>query len=84
MKYSVVWRPFAQHQLATIWLRAADRQSVTDASDEIDRHLRRDADQIGTPDERGWRILVVPPLVATFEVSVADCKATVLAVRYNP
>jgi hypothetical protein len=37
MKYSVVWRPFAQHQLATIWLRAADRQSVTDASDEIDR-----------------------------------------------
>jgi hypothetical protein len=84
MKYSVVWRPFAEYQLADIWLGARNQQAVADASDEIDRQLRHDPAKLGEPDSQGWRILAVPPLVATFEVSEEDLKEVVLAVRYRP
>lgn len=84
MKYTVVYKPLAEFQLADIWLRFADKQAVTEASDAIDRSLRRNADQIGEPDERGWRILAEPPLVVTFDVSVDDRTATVHSVRLRP
>jgi hypothetical protein len=83
MKYSVVWKPFAEYQLGSIWLRVSDRQAVADASDEIERMLRYDPERFGEPDESGWRIIAVPPLVATFEVSPNDCTATVLSIRYR-
>ena len=72
MKYSVVWKPFAEYQLADIWLRAADQQAVTNASDAIDRQLSQDPERLGEADKHGWRIVAVPPLVAPFEVSVDD------------
>jgi hypothetical protein len=84
MKYSVVWKPFAEYQLGSIWLRVSDQQAVADASDEIERMLRRDPERFGEPDANGWRIIAVPPLVATFEVSTEDRKATVLSIRYRP
>ena len=83
MKYSVVWKLFAETQLTDIWLGASDKQAVTKASDEIDRTLRINPDRIGVPDSRGWRLIVVPPLVATFEVSIDDRRATVLSIRYR-
>jgi hypothetical protein len=84
MKYSVVWKPFAEYQLGSIWLRASDQQAVADASDEIERQLRRDPERLGEPDHHGWRIIAVPPLLATFEVSMDDRLATVLSIRYRP
>jgi hypothetical protein len=83
MKYTVTWSLFAETQLADIWVRAFDKQAVTNASDEIDRQLKIDADRVGVPDLQGWRIIVVPPLAATFDVSVPDRLVTVLSIRYR-
>jgi hypothetical protein len=84
MKYTVAYGPLAEEQLARIWLDANDRSAVTEASHALERLLRHDPDRLGEPDERGWRILVEPPLTITFEVSVDDRLATVLSVRYRP
>jgi hypothetical protein len=84
MKYTVAYSPLAEYQLADIWVREDDKDGITSASAAIDRQLRHDPDRLGEPDERGWRLLVEPPLAITFEVSVDDRKATVLSVRYRP
>ena len=84
MKYSVVWKQFAEYQLGSIWLRASNQQAVADASSEAERLLRRDPERLGEPDNHGWRIIAIPPPVATFEVSTDDRKATVLSIRYRP
>jgi hypothetical protein len=47
MKYTVVSAPFADAQLATIWLRAKNREEVTNASNQIESMLRCDAHQMG-------------------------------------
>jgi len=69
MKYTVTYSEFAERQLADIWMDASDRQAVSDASNDVDRSLGQKADQIGKPNEDGWRGLVVPPLAVTFKVS---------------
>jgi hypothetical protein len=84
MKHTVVFSLLADHQLADIWLRATDRQQVTDAANHIEELLRHDPDRRGEARPNGWRILVVGPLAATFEVSADDRKVTVLSIRYNP
>lgn len=84
MKYTVAYSPLAEYQLADIWVREDDKDGITAASAIIDKRLRHDPDLIGEADERGWRLLVEPPLAITFEVSVEDRLATVLSVRYRP
>jgi hypothetical protein len=84
MKYTVVYTPFADYQLADIWLRAKNRQQVTDSANKIESMLRHDADQLGLPRRHGHRVIVKPPLVFTFEVSVDDRLVTVLSIRYLP
>jgi hypothetical protein len=84
MKYTVTSTPFADHQLGQIWLRAADQQAVTNASDRIDAILGSNADQVGRVRSDGRRAIVLPPLTITFEVSVDDRKVTIVSVRYSP
>ena len=42
MNYRVLWRIRAEAQLASLWLRAADKDALTDCSEAIDRILARD------------------------------------------
>ncbi len=84
MKYTVVSTPLADLLLTDIWLRAANPQEVTDASDRIEAMLRNDPDQLGTMRRDGRRVIVLPPLTVAFEVSADDRKATILSVRYSP
>jgi plasmid stabilization system protein ParE len=83
MRYTVIWRPSAENQLARIWLRAADRQAVQQASDRIDHLLRVSSIARGN-DRPGLHELTVPPLRALFAVSPADRRVTVLRVRQVP
>ena len=39
MRYTVVWLPAAQTELARLWNQASDRGAVASASDPIDRML---------------------------------------------
>jgi hypothetical protein len=79
-KYSVVWLPRAEAQLASLWINAPDQQAVTDASDHIDLQLALDADHLGIP--RGiYRTYIVDPLAVLFHVDPGDCMVRIIQVR---
>jgi hypothetical protein len=80
MRYTVVWWPVAEAQLARLWVQATDRQAVTDASNRIDRVLRDDPDKKGTPQGR-FRVLTVHPLMVLFHVDPGDCMVRVISVK---
>jgi plasmid stabilization system protein ParE len=81
MKYVVLWPKGATNDLTEIWLDSADRQQVTDASDEIDRLLKRHPLRVGQPMESSvQRRLVLPPLGVHYEVIEDDKRVIVLAV----
>ena len=84
MRFTVVSTPVADQQLAEIWLHSNDQQSVADASNQIDSLLMHDADQQGRSHPNGWRVLLVPPLIVTFKVSIDDRIATILSVYPAP
>ena len=84
MKYTVVNAPVADHQLADIWLNAADRQSVADAFNRIESSLKYDAPLKGREHPGGWRGLIVPPLAVTFRVSEDDRLVRILSVARSP
>ena len=42
MNYSVTWTPGAEQELAAVWLAAADRNAVTQASYRLDQDLAQD------------------------------------------
>jgi hypothetical protein len=84
MKFTVASTPLADLQLADIWLRASDPQAVSDASDRIDALLRTSADRVGQVRSDGRWVIVEIPLTVTYELSVDDCKATIVSIRYTP
>ncbi len=57
IRFTVVWHPEAEDELASIWLDAADRQSVALAVNAIDRHLATDATAKGIQVEGDLRQL---------------------------
>jgi hypothetical protein len=80
MKYTVIWRPEAIQELADIWMRSANRDAVSVATRRIDQHLREEVSNAGQTHYDPTRILIVPPLVALFEISNFDRQAVVLSV----
>jgi len=72
MKYTVCWKPLAEDQLAEIWLEASDRTVVTNASDEIERLLAIDPERLGQSRGGQKRVLVLPPIAVSYEVSPAE------------
>ena len=81
MNYTVVWQPTAEQQLATAWVDASDRGAVTRAAERIDTLLGLAPNQVGESRDAGRRILVVSPLVVTYEVVEDDKLVRVLRVR---
>jgi plasmid stabilization system protein ParE len=72
MKFTVVWQPSAQDELAELWYSAADRSAVTRAAAEIDRVLAINPSEAGESRGEDLRILIVPPLAANFRVYESD------------
>lgn len=79
MRYTVVWTDAASNELARVWLQAADPKAVRAASNEIDRQLAGDPENKGV-EFYGDRLLVVPPLHATFAVHPDEREVVVLNV----
>jgi hypothetical protein len=84
MRYTVLWVPRAEQELADIWTNAADRDAVTRAAHEIDQRLQRDAPNQGDSRPAGRRILFVPPLGVIFKVEELDRIARVYHVWRYP
>lgn len=81
MNWTVVWLPNAEDELAELWLAAPDRELVTLAVEQIDKQLGRDPAAAGESRSDGRRILIVPPLAATFRVLPDDRIVQVVNVR---
>jgi len=84
VKYTVVWKPAAEADLARIWTRAADRGAVAAAADETDRLLRYSPHEQGESRSGSVRLMLIRPLGVFYEVSEADRMVHVLAVRRTP
>jgi hypothetical protein len=80
MKYTVIWSPAAEAELADLWIKAKDRNVIAEAADEIDDLLRRDPREVGESRDDRVRVVVVSPLGVEFEVKEADLMVYVLAV----
>ena len=83
MRYTVVYDPAAENQLADIWMRAPDPNAVEDASNDIDRQLKRSPDRSGRP-FGPYRRLMVYPLVVDYTVSPQDRMVRVIRVEFLP
>jgi plasmid stabilization system protein ParE len=80
MKYTVVWIPEADAQLATIWMDSQDRESVRVAAAEIERLLRTNPSEVGESRLKGQRVHFVNPLGVRFMVLEDDRIVQVLRV----
>ncbi len=83
MRFTVIYVPSAENELASIWTRAPDKQAVADASDEIDDLLKFRPLDVGEALEEGRR-LHVPPLEVVYTVSPDDCMVRVVRISYRP
>lgn len=80
MKYTVVYLPSAEQQLADLWLKAANPSAVSLAADKIDRLLRDDPLSVGESRVSTLRILVEEPISVVYDVHKEDLVVKVWAV----
>lgn len=79
-KYTVLWTPEAEHELAALWLNTRYRDAVTRAANAVDSALSRNPLAEGESRAGDMRIMFEPPLALEFEVSESDRTVYVLAV----
>jgi hypothetical protein len=82
--FDVEWPPPMLSDLADIWMKAPDRQAVTDASAEIDDLLSRDPLNHGVHLSEGLYRLRVVPLVVTFTINLAQRQVKINSVYTTP
>jgi len=84
MKFTVIWTPTAEKDLAATWVdRVQDRAAITRAASSIDSLLRHDPHLHGESRYDTVRILHVPPLGVDFDVQQNDRMVFVLSVWYT-
>jgi hypothetical protein len=81
MPYTVTYSPGLVEKLNLIWLTAADRREISEASDRID-HTLKHYPEIRPADAEGLRQLAVGPLLVDYLFSPDDCRVTVVELRY--
>jgi hypothetical protein len=72
MSFAVDWLPDAERELTEIWLKASDRDAVTNAANWIDERLRLDPEHEGESRPENRRVLFARPLAVVFRVSPPD------------
>ncbi len=80
MNHTVVWKPAAEQELASIWNESSDRADVTAAANAIDRLLRTSPQDQGESRNGITRIMFVHPLGVIFDVQQQDRLVSVLRV----
>jgi len=86
MKYTVIWRPSAEEELAGIWLDASfiGRARIRTACHTIDSALALGPSHIGKTQSGEIRIVICRPLAVIIEVSEQDRMMIVLKVHMLP
>jgi hypothetical protein len=79
-----VWLPRVERKLTNIWLRASDRDAISNAVNLIDKLLSIDPENVGESRDEPDRILHQKPLGMVFRVVDEDRLVMVLDVwRYT-
>lgn len=79
-RFTVVWWPKAQDDLAALWLRAARRQLITADADELEQHLRESPTECGEESDGGIYRVDLRAIRVYFRVSELDRLVEVLGV----
>jgi hypothetical protein len=79
MRYTVVWLPAADDELALLWIQAQDRQALSNAAKRIEQALRIDPDHKAF-EQGGYWYYTDSPLTVAFELSPDDRLVTILQV----
>jgi plasmid stabilization system protein ParE len=77
VNFTIVWSDAAIQDLARIWMAVTDRNAVTQASNQIDQMLSRDAQRVGESRIGNERVAFADPLGVRFEVVVDDLMVTI-------
>jgi mRNA-degrading endonuclease RelE of RelBE toxin-antitoxin system len=80
MKYSVLWTPTAERDLAELWLDSADRQPIRSAADTLDKLLGDDAHLRGESRYDSLRVVHAAPLGVDVDVDQLNRVVWVLRV----
>ncbi len=78
MKYTVVWKPEAENELADLWMKTADRHELAAAANRLEKALSSFPASIGEASHGVTRIAFDGPMGVVYDVSDADCLVTVL------
>lgn len=81
MKWTVVYQPSANDDLAEIWMNSVDRQAVSDAIDAVEAELARRPLEIGESRAGNMRLIIQPPLLMFYDVVPDDLRVTVWHIR---
>jgi hypothetical protein len=81
MRYTVVWKRFAEAQLADIWNNSDDRSAVTAAANAIDQTLKIDPVLRGEIDSGAVRVFIQRPLLVRYLVIEGDRIVRILTVQ---
>jgi hypothetical protein len=84
MRYTVLWTPTAENDLADLWLQGPDRDAIRSAADTLDDLLRFDAHSRGESRYESLRVVLAAPLGVDIEVDQDNRTVRVLrAWRYE-
>ncbi|MGE5193676.1 MAG: type II toxin-antitoxin system RelE/ParE family toxin [Deltaproteobacteria bacterium] len=84
MKYTVVWKPAAENELAAIWNIASDRAAATAAADAIEKSLRTDPVLRRETSTRTTRVIIEAPLIVKYRIFDDDRLVRILTVQRLP
>jgi hypothetical protein len=80
MRYTVVWKPAAEAELAELWISAADKHAIAAAANEIDVRLRLAPHSVGESRSGTIRVWFAGPIGVTYEIVQDDYLVRVLDV----
>ncbi len=85
MRWTVVWIPSTENDLANLWISAPDKAALAAAANIIDQELAKRPLDVGEARGGNSRILIEPPLAVEYDVLKEDCQVRVWHVwRWNP
>lgn len=82
MNYQVLWRKRAEDQLASMWLRAADKELLRDCSESVDRILGRDPLAQGEARHGNARLWFYRPLCVLYQIDDPSKTVRVAAIKW--
>ena len=80
MRYTVIWKPAAIQELATLWTNASDRERVRISADSFDHDVALQPLELGESSPGGFRVAFADVLGFVFHVDESDRLVSVVRV----